>query len=110
MGRIRNATEDVIRAKKGFGAPSLSTAYSAARFTHSLAKGLCGKQAIECAFVYSNVLPTCPYLTTPVELGPGGVQKNCGLPTLTRFETTLLDEAISQIVTDVKLGMDIVTL
>ena len=98
-----------MKANSGPGIPSLSTAYATARFIHSLAKGLCGKQAMECAFVYSNILPDCPYLITPVELGTDGVKRNCGLPPLIDFEKDLLDKALPLIASDIKQGEDFVS-
>ncbi|XP_069698868.1 malate dehydrogenase, mitochondrial-like [Periplaneta americana] len=106
--RIRNAALDVMNAKGRVGRASLSVAYSTARFTHSLAKGLCGQQVLECAYVSSSDIPHCPYLINLVELGPNGILRNCGIPKMTSFEQALFNEALPTLVNDINLGIDFV--
>jgi malate dehydrogenase len=61
-------------------------AYAAARFTDSLIKGMNGQEGVvECAYVESNVTE-CTYFSTPLVLGPNGVEKNLGLGNLDAFE------------------------
>merc|ERR1711972_1019611 len=83
--RIQDAGTEVVKAKAGAGSATLSMAYAAARFTDSLIKGMNGQEGVvECAYVASD-LTECKYFSTPVLLGPNGVEKNLGLGNLSAF-------------------------
>merc|ERR1712121_36852 len=72
--RIQDAGTEVVKAKAGAGSATLSMAYAAPRFTDSLIKGMSGQEGvIECAYIASNVTE-CKYFSTPVLLGPNGVE------------------------------------
>lgn len=95
--RIQDAGTEVVKAKAGAGSATLSMAYAAARFTDSLIKGMTGQEGVvECAYIASDVTEA-KYFATPVVLGPGGVEKNLGLGTLTEFEQALLAAAIPEL-------------
>merc|ERR1712157_182291 len=51
---------------------------------------------VECAFVASDVTEA-KYFATPLVLGPGGVEKNLGLGTLSEFEQGLLAAGIPEL-------------
>ena len=75
-----------MKAKAGAGSATLSMAYAAARFTDSLIKAMSGQEGVvECAYVASNVTEA-KYFSTPLLLGPKGIEKNLGLGNLTPFE------------------------
>merc|ERR1712025_11923 len=95
--RIQDAGTEVVKAKAGAGSATLSMAYAAARFTDSLIKGMQGQEGVvECAFVASDVTEA-KYFATPLVLGPGGVEKNLGLGTLSEFEQGLLAGGIPEL-------------
>merc|ERR1712036_152485 len=95
--RIQDAGTEVVKAKDGAGSATLSMAYAAARFTDSLIKGMQGQEGVvECAFVASDVTEA-KYFATPLVLGPGGVEKNLGLGTLSEFEQGLLAAGIPEL-------------
>merc|ERR1712058_123143 len=95
--RIQDAGTEVVKAKAGTGSATLSMAYAAARFTDSLIKGMNGQEGVvECAYIASDVTEA-KYFSTPVVLGPGGVEKNLGLGTLNEFEQALLAAAIPEL-------------
>lgn len=74
--RIQDAGTEVVEAKAGAGSATLSMAHAAARFTDTLIKSLNGQVGVvECSYIASDVIEAT-YFSTPVVLGPGGVEKN----------------------------------
>merc|ERR1711935_718010 len=63
--RIQNAGTEVVEAKAGAGSATLSMAYAAASFAHSLLKAKSGKEVVECAYVASSVTEAS-YFATPI--------------------------------------------
>nr|XP_022917717.1 malate dehydrogenase, mitochondrial-like [Onthophagus taurus] len=102
---IQMARNDIINVKRCEDS-TLAAAFSISRFVISLIKGLLGKSdVVECAYVRSIIHPRVKYLSTPLQLGPGGIQKNLGIPTdITDYENCLLDTALSEILRDTKKG------
>merc|ERR1712177_197805 len=106
--RIQDAGTEVVKAKDGAGSATLSMAYAAARFTDSLIKGMKGVEGVvECSYVASDVTEA-KYFTTPLVLGPNGIEKNLGLGTLTEFEQGLLAAAIPELIGSIKKGEEFV--
>jgi len=106
--RIQNAGTEVVEAKAGAGSATLSMAYAAARFTDSLIKGMKGQEGVvECAYVESNVTE-CTYFSTPLVLGPNGIEKNLGLGNLDAFEQDVLKAGLAELKTSIKNGEDFV--
>jgi len=102
--KIREAGVEVVEAKQGSGTVTLSIAWSASQFADSILRALKGEKGIiECAYVKSNVAST-KYFTSPVELGPHGVEKNLGIPTLNSYENDLLAECIPVLAQHIKAG------
>merc|ERR1711962_633432 len=102
--RIQDAGTEVVKAKAGAGSATLSMAYAAARFTDSLIKGMSGQEGVvECAYVASD-LTEAAYFSTPLVLGPNGMEKNLGLGNLTAFEEELLAAAIPELNGSIKKG------
>ncbi|KAJ3642385.1 hypothetical protein Zmor_025178 [Zophobas morio] len=100
---VRQADDNLMKIRSD-GA-YLSYGFSTARFVLALvkaAKGHC--DVVECAFVKSNVHPQLKYMVTPLVLGPGGVVKNFGVPTLSDYEECLLENAIPLLAEDIKKG------
>ncbi|XP_039753492.1 malate dehydrogenase, mitochondrial-like [Pararge aegeria] len=91
---IMGGTEAVCEAKGSATAtPCLAGAYSVARTTINVVKGLQGKkEVIQCAYVDSlgTCAPNCQFFASEVVLGPSGIEKNLGIPELSKFECCLL--------------------
>jgi len=106
--RIQDAGTEVVKAKAGAGSATLSMAYAAARFTDSLIKGMNGEEGVvECAYVASD-LTEAAYFSTPLVLGPNGMEKNLGLGILTDFEKELLKKSLPELKGSIKKGEDFV--
>lgn len=106
--RIQEAGTEVVKAKAGAGSATLSMAYAGARFALSLVRAIRGeKNIIECAYVKSNVTEAT-YFSTPLRLGPNGIEENLGLPKLNTFEQALLKAAIPELKTNIQKGEEFV--
>merc|ERR1712210_131579 len=104
--RIQDAGTEVVKAKAGAGSATLSMAYAAARFTDSLIKGMTGQEGVvECAYVASD-LTEATYFSTPIVLGPNGMEKNLGLGSLTAYEQELLTASLPELKGSIKKGED----
>jgi len=104
--RIQDAGTEVVKAKAGAGSATLSMAYAAARFTDSLIKGMTGQEGVvECAYVASD-LTEATYFSTPLVLGPNGMEKNLGLGSLTAYEQELLTASLPELKGSIKKGED----
>jgi len=106
--RIQDAGTEVVKAKAGAGSATLSMAYAAARFTDSLIKGMSGQEGVvECAYVASDVTEA-KYFSTPLVLGPNGMEKNLGLGNLTQYEQDLLKASLPELNASIKKGEEFV--
>ncbi|XP_063220227.1 malate dehydrogenase, mitochondrial [Bacillus rossius redtenbacheri] len=106
--RIQEAGTEVVKAKAGAGSATLSMAYAGARFAFALCRALKGESNIvECAYVRSNVTEA-KYFSTPLLLGPNGIQKNLGLGKLSDYETELLKAAIPELKKNIAKGEEFV--
>lgn len=72
--RIQDAGTEVVQAKAGAGSATLSMAYAAARFGEAALKALSGESVVEFAYVESSVVPGLPFFSSPVRLGPNGIE------------------------------------
>merc|ERR1712191_41348 len=106
--RIQEAGTEVVKAKPGAGSATLSMATAGARFAFSLIRALNGEQGvIECAYVRSDETEA-KYFSTPILLGPNGVEKNLGLGSLSDYEQQLLVAALPELAKNIKKGEDFV--
>ncbi|XP_032517815.2 malate dehydrogenase, mitochondrial-like [Danaus plexippus] len=91
---IMSGNEAVCAAKGCATATAcLSGAFAVARTTINVVKGLQGrKNVVQCAYVDSlgTCAPGCQFFASEVILGPAGVEKNLGIPELSKFENCLL--------------------
>ncbi|XP_001607689.3 probable malate dehydrogenase, mitochondrial [Nasonia vitripennis] len=74
--------------------PTLSSGMAAAKFISTLINGM-KKQSISItsAYVRSDVLPSCQYMTSEIQFGPNGVQQNFGLPKVSPTEISMIGQA-----------------
>jgi len=106
--RIQEAGTEVVKAKAGAGSATLSMAYAGARFAFSLCRALSGEaNIVECAYVQSAETEA-KYFSTPILLGPNGVQKNLGIGKLSDYESQLLKAAIPELKKNIQKGEDFV--
>jgi len=103
--RIQDAGTEVVNAKAGAGSATLSMAYSGARFTNSLLKALKGETVVECSYVKSDAVKGVDYFSTPLELGPNGVQKILGLGKLSKYEQELVDASVPELQKNIQKGV-----
>lgn len=91
---FRTSDEEARAGPLGEG-PSLSSGTAAAKLLIKLAAGLSGHDhVLTCAYVRSDVLPICRFFTSELELGPGGVKRNLGLPKISAGEVLQIEQAI----------------
>ncbi|XP_042216667.1 malate dehydrogenase, mitochondrial-like [Homarus americanus] len=102
--RIQDAGTEVVKAKAGAGSATLSMAYAGARFAFSMIRAMNGEAGVvECAYIRSNTTEAT-YFSTPIVLGPNGMEKNLGLGKLTAYETKLVENAIGELKASIKKG------
>jgi len=109
--RIQFGGDEVVQAKaKGNGgSATLSMAYAGARFTDRVLRALKGdKGLVECTYVESDVIPGVSFFSSPVELGPNGVEKIHGIGELDAFEKKKLEELIPELQNNIKNGVEFV--
>ncbi|KPI97681.1 Malate dehydrogenase, mitochondrial [Papilio xuthus] len=90
---IMGGTEAVCAAKGcRHATASLAGAYALARNTLNVVKGLQGGKVEQCAYVdcLGTCAPNCQFFASEVILGSTGIEKNLGIPELTKFENCLL--------------------
>jgi len=107
--RIQFGGDEVVQAKDGAGSATLSMAYAAAVFSDRLLQAAAGeKDVIECAYVESPVAKDdgCDYFSTPVRLGPNGVEEIFPLPSLSTSEKENYDQMIGDLAAQIKKGVD----
>merc|ERR1711920_399534 len=103
--RVQDAGTEVVNAKGGKGSATLPMAYAGARLASSILSGLAGKPTVECAYVSSN-LTELPYFTSRVKFGKEGVEEVLPIGELNDYEKTRLKEAMDQLKTEIKSGLD----
>jgi malate dehydrogenase len=106
--RIQFGGDEVVKAKDGAGSATLSMAYAGQRFASRLLQAIDGdSNVVECSFV-ENSLTAAPFFSTPVRLGPSGVEEVLPFGTLSEHEQKLLDAAVPDLVKQAKKGIDFV--
>jgi len=104
--RIQFGGDEVVKAKDGAGSATLSMAYAGQRFTSRLLSAIAGApNVIECAFV-ENKLTASPFFSTPVRLGPNGVEEVLPFGKLSPAEQTVFDSMLPDLISQVKKGVE----
>jgi len=109
--RIQFGGDEVVAAKgkAGGGSATLSMAYAGARFTDRILRALKGEKGlVECTYVESNVVPGISFFSSPVELGPNGVEKIHNYGTLDKFEEGKLEEMKGELKSNIAKGIEFV--
>lgn len=106
--RIQFGGDEVVKAKDGAGSATLSMAYAGQIFTSRLLEALGGaKNVVENSFV-ENTLTPAPYFSTPVRLGPNGVEEVLSFGKLSAFEQKGLEAALPDLIAQAKKGVEFV--
>ncbi|KAE9554492.1 hypothetical protein FO519_002303 [Halicephalobus sp. NKZ332] len=103
--RIQDAGTEVVKAKAGGGSATLSMAFAGARFVQGLIDALQGKKNVQCTYVQSDVVKGVDFFSTPVELGPNGVEKILGYGKLNSYEEALVQAAIPELQKNISKGV-----
>ncbi|CAH2048518.1 unnamed protein product, partial [Iphiclides podalirius] len=97
---IMSGNEAVCAAKGCCKATAcLAGAYALARNTVNVVKGLQGGKVVQCAYVdcLGTCAPNCQFFANEVVLGATGIEKNLGIPELSKFENCLLCNCLSYV-------------
>ena len=106
--RIQFGGDEVVQAKDGAGSATLSMAYAGQKFASRLLSAIAGeKNVVECSFV-ENTLTPAPFFSTPVRLGPNGVEEVLHYGNLSAAEQKTLDAMIPDLVNQAKKGVEFV--
>jgi len=106
--RIQFGGDEVVKAKDGAGSATLSMAYAGQVFTSRLLAAISGESdVIECTFV-ENDLTSAPFFSTPVRLGPNGVEEVLPYGTLSSYEEMLLAKIVPDLISRAQKGIDFV--
>lgn len=107
--RIQFGGDEVVKAKDGAGSATLSMAYAGQRFTSRLLEAMAGaKNVVECCFVDSKVT-AAPFFSSPVRLGPNGVEEILSYGKLSAAEQKTLDTMVPDLVSQAKKGVEFAT-
>uniref|UniRef100_A0A7S3NK97 Malate dehydrogenase n=1 Tax=Aureoumbra lagunensis TaxID=44058 RepID=A0A7S3NK97_9STRA len=107
--RIQFGGDEVVKAKDGAGSATLSMAYAGAEFAVKLisAQQPGATPVVECTFVESNVTEA-PFFSSPVKLGPDGVEEIYGYGTISEFEEQGLKSMLPDLIAQAQKGIDFV--
>lgn len=106
--KIQDAGTEVVKAKAGAGSATLSMAVAGARFTDALLRAIKGQKNIQCSYVASDAVKGVEYFSTPVELGPNGVEKIVGVGKVSPFEQELINAAVAELNKNIAKGVSFV--
>jgi malate/lactate dehydrogenase len=83
-------------------------AYAGQHFTNRLLAAMAGeKNVVACSFVENN-LTKAPFFSTPVRLGPNGVEEVLHYGTVSPYEQDILDKMIPDLIAQAKKGTDFI--
>ncbi|XGW13484.1 hypothetical protein V3C99_000087 [Haemonchus contortus] len=103
--KIQDAGTEVVKAKAGAGSATLSMAAAGARFASALVRAIKGDKSVMCAYVASDAVKGVDYFSTPLELGPNGVEKILGVGQVSKFEQSLIDASVEELNKNIKKGV-----
>lgn len=104
--RIQFGGDEVVQAKDGAGSATLSMAFAGARFTERLLDAANGESGVvECAFVESDAAPPCTFFSTPITLGPNGVEDIAPVGPLSALEQENYDAMIGDLEKQIAKGV-----
>ncbi len=104
--RIQNAGTEVVEAKAGAGSATLSMATAGARFALKVVKGLMGEPGVNEYSYVEGGSKVAPFFAQCVRFGKNGWDAVLDYGKVSAFEQKLIDEAASQLATNIKKGVD----
>jgi len=106
--RIQEAGTEVVNAKEGAGSATLSMAYAASRFVHSVIAAMNGKTGIvEDTYIQVDGMEVA-YFGMSVELGPHGISKIHNLPPMNASEQERMMKAMPILKQNIETGISFV--
>lgn len=106
--RIQFGGDEVVQAKDGAGSATLSMAFAGARFTMQLLRAMTGeKNVVECSYTQNDVTKL-PFFSTPVTLGPSGVEQVHEFGKLSSLEQKNFDGMIPDLEKQIAKGVSFV--
>lgn len=102
--RIQFGGDEVVQAKDGAGSATLSMAQAGAMFADRCLAAMAGEHVVECAYVESNVTDA-PFFSTPVTIGPNGVESIAEVGDMTDFEQANFDEMVPTLISQIEKGV-----
>ncbi len=70
-------------------------------------KAKAGKSVVECAYVASTVTEA-PYFSTPIKLGPNGLEENLKMGNLSPYEEELVKAGLPELIKSIQKGIEFV--
>jgi len=107
--RIMFGGDEVVQAKGGAGSATLSMAYAGYLFTKQMVRALNGEKGIvECSYVESKIVKDLSFFSSPVSLGPNGIEKihDCG--PMDEFEKKKFEEMLADLRSQIAKGIEFV--
>ncbi|KIM61648.1 hypothetical protein SCLCIDRAFT_1215738 [Scleroderma citrinum Foug A] len=121
VNRIQFGGDEVVKAKDGAGSATLSMAYAGAEFAAKVIRAIKGERGITVpSYVNLTAHPEggealrkdigkeLDYFSSPVELGPNGVEKINGLGTITPAERVLVNAALTELAASIDKGVSFI--
>jgi malate dehydrogenase len=105
--RIQFGGDEVVQAKDGTGSATLSMAYAGYLFAQGLLRAKNGEKVKMCSFVENN-LTEAPFFSTPITLGPNGIEEIHPFGELSDFEKEGLAKAVPDLIKQAQKGIDFV--
>jgi len=105
--RIMFGGDEVVQAKGGGGSATLSMAYAGYVFARQVIRALNGEKGItECTYVESKIVKDVPFFSSPVTLGPNGIEKiqECG--PMDDFEKKKFEEMLKDLRDQIAKGVE----
>jgi len=118
VNRIQFGGDEVVKAKDGAGSATLSMAYAGAEFAGNVIKALKGQKditvpsyvhldadAVGGATIKKHIGKNLTYFSTPVLLGPSGIEKIGSLGAITEYEEKLIAAAVPDLADNIAKGV-----
>ncbi|KAL4063032.1 lactate/malate dehydrogenase [Scleroderma yunnanense] len=121
VNRIQSGGDEVVKAKDGAGSATLSMAYAGAEFAVKIIRAIKGERGIIVpsyvnlaadqeggAALRKDLGKDLDYFSSPVELGPNGVESIKGLGTITPSERALVNAALPDLISNIDKGVSFI--
>jgi len=105
--RIMFGGDEVVKAKAGGGSATLSMAVAGAKFADKILQAKMGVKGItECSYVQSTLYPTASFFSSPVTLGPDGVETVNSIGQVSDYEQALIEDMLPELSAQIQKGVE----